>query len=178
MDSIKVLNMKREIRIKVSSFGSGEHETTLSCLKFMDYIDFNNKSVLDIGSGTGILSIYASILGAKKVVGYDISFDACSNFKENVAINYVKNCFVICSDERAIKGNYDIIIANIYFDIIINLKEYILKWMENKKGFLILSGIPIEENYEVRKIYCNQEFEVIKSFYGEEYTTFLMKKGG
>ncbi|KAA0258130.1 methyltransferase [Deferribacter autotrophicus] len=176
MNFWKKISRKKTFKIKIGAFGSGDHETTQSCLNFLELIPLERKNVLDVGCGTGILSIYASILGAKRVIGYDISFNACKVFKENVSLNRLKNCFVICSDENAINGCYDVVMANIYFDIILNLRDKVDEWISQKGGYLLLSGIPIEENYEVRKNYVNRGYSIIKSFFGEEYTTFLMKK--
>jgi ribosomal protein L11 methyltransferase len=161
--------------IKKGAFGSGEHETTKACLNFMSNMDFRGKTVLDIGCGTGILTIAADKLGAKSSLGFDPFFSACITAKVNFQINKTKNTNVICSYNDAVDGVFDIILANIYSDILIDLKNYINKSIK-LNGILIMSGIPFSENFDVRNNYEKLGFELIKNSFHEEYTTVVMKK--
>lgn len=165
------------ILIRQGAFGSGEHETTKSCLKNFRFFNFKNKSVLDVGCGTGILGIAAEKLGAKFVLGFDISYDACRTARKNFGINNTEVNYVVCSDHASIKGEFNIIVANIYYDIIISLYHY-MKDHIAEKGYLILSGIPVEYNFDVRKMYVEEGvFEYVKNEMLEDFSTLVLKKG-
>ena len=166
----------KEFFIKNGAFGSGEHETTAGCLKMLELIDVRDKNILDVGCGTGVLSVGASVLGAKSVVSFDISFEACMTTKENFNFNNVSNGFVVCCYSDAIAGKFDVIFANIYVDVILHLVDF----MQNsivKEGFLILSGIPIEEYWTVKSVFEKKVLFEVKSIYHEDFVTILMRRG-
>ncbi len=162
------------VYIRKGAFGSGEHETTKACLNLMTNIDIKRKAVLDIGCGTGILSIAAEKLGAKFCVGFDPFYSACKTAKVNEKLNKTENTHFICSFNNAIKGKFDIILANIYADILIDLKTYIKNSLK-LNGILIMSGIPFSENFDIRNNYEKNGFALLKNMFHEEYTTIMMK---
>ena len=135
-------NFTHEIIIEPKmSFGTGHHQTTKMMIEHMESIDFNGKTVLDMGSGTGILAILAKQMGAKEVVGIDIEEWAYENMVENFDRNNV--------DIAAYKGGeelianigkpYDVIIANINKNILLRqLPTY--KLHLNNRALLLLSG--------------------------------------
>lgn len=164
------LNNGETARIYQGAFGSGEHETTQACIRHLESMDLYNKTVLDVGCGTGILGICASLLGSGQVYGYDISFDACKTAEECNKLNNISNNHIICGLQDCIKGEFDIIFANIYFDILIDIAEFI-KASLKPDGELIISGIPIEFNYDVRRHYMNLGFDVIDLQIHEDFTT-------
>lgn len=157
-------------KIYQGAFGSGEHETTKACIKHLEAMDLSGKSVLDVGCGTGILGICASLLGAEDVYGYDISYDACKTAIECNELNGISNNYIICGIQDCIKGVFDVIFANIYFDILIDISGF-LKDSLADEGILILSGIPIEFNYDVRAHYMKQGFEVTDLKIHEDFST-------
>ncbi len=141
-----VPNVKYEIVITPKmSFGTGHHETTCLMMNEMFNLDFQGKSVLDIGSGTGILSILASKLGAKDIVGIDLEEWAFKNSNENARLNNIVNIHFIHGDVTCI-GNqgYDIILANINRNTILNdLEDYVDRMNTSAKIFL--SGFLYED---------------------------------
>lgn len=169
------LSNGRTARIYQGAFGSGEHETTQACIKHLEKMPLENKTMLDIGCGTGILGICASLLGAKAVYGYDLFYDACITAERCNRLNSVENNHIICGLQDCIKGDFDIIFANIYFDILMDIAEFI-KGALKAGGDLVLSGIPIEFNYDVRRHYINLGFEVMDLQIHEDFTTVLLKK--
>jgi ribosomal protein L11 methyltransferase len=122
------------------SFGTGHHETTHMMIQHILKNDFTNKSVLDMGCGTGVLAILAEIKGAKPIDAVDYDNWCYLNSLENVERNNCKNITVIEGDASVLKGKkYDIIIANINRNILLNdLETYVSSL--NKKGILLLSG--------------------------------------
>jgi len=122
------------------SFGTGHHETTHMMIQHILKNDFTNKSVLDMGCGTGVLAILAEIKGAKSLDAVDYDNWCYLNSLENVERNNCKNITVIEEDASVLKGKkYDIIIANINRNILLNdLGTYVS--CLNKGGLLFLSG--------------------------------------
>ena len=134
------IDFKHEIVIQPKmSFGTGHHDTTALVIESMAEHDFNNKTILDAGCGTGILAILAKKMGAKKVVAVDNSPWSVENTIENAQRNQVE---IECNEEDiyAYSGEqFDIILANINRNINLeNLKHYAA--MLNADGLLILSG--------------------------------------
>lgn len=163
-------------RIYQGAFGSGEHVTTKECIRQLENMDLNGKKMLDVGCGTGILGICASLLGAESVVGYDISFNACRTAVLCNELNDIDNNHIVCGFETCIKGIYDVVFANIYYDILIAASDFICGSV-NAGGLLVLSGVPIEEHYDIRKHYIPYGFEVLDLRLHEDYCTVLFKKG-
>jgi len=127
------------------SFGTGHHETTHMMLQFILEHDFKGKTVLDMGSGTGVLAILAEMKGAKSVDAIDIDNWCYLNAKENVERNNCKNINVFEGDSSLLKNQkYDVIIANINMNILL---EDIPSYSNclNKIGQLFLSGFYKED---------------------------------
>ena len=122
------------------SFGTGHHETTSLIIEEMLTLDFNNKSILDVGTGTGILSILASQLGAIKIVGIDCDPLAVENAQDNAQLNKISNIhFIHQSSNDLVYGNYDIFLVNINRNTILNDLEYYVNVMRSSSKVL-LSG--------------------------------------
>ncbi len=167
----------RKMRIRQGAFGSGEHETTLACLKHLQNMELKGKKVLDVGCGTGILGIAASLLGAEMCIGFDPSLAACETAVFCNELNGVTNNHIICGYNDAVSGRFDVVAANIYQDILITLCPYIADIL-TVQGLALLSGIPLEYNYEVKVCYERQGFKVLDLNIHDEYSTILLQKGG
>ncbi|HPW66008.1 MAG TPA: 50S ribosomal protein L11 methyltransferase [Salinivirgaceae bacterium] len=127
------------------SFGTGHHQTTRLMIQAMRKIEFKERLALDVGSGTGVLSILAKKLGAKSVVAIDIDPNATENCKENVAINQVDQIICKTSDSSAIEGNFDIILANINRNVLLKDISIYANHLNNN-GFLLTSGFFESDN--------------------------------
>ena len=127
------------------SFGTGHHETTHMMLQHILNHDFEGKSVLDMGSGTGVLAILAAMKGANEIDAIDIDNWCYLNAKENVERNNCDHINVLEGDASLLKGKkYNIIIANINRNILL---EDIPKYADalTTEGILFLSGFYTED---------------------------------
>ena len=127
------------------SFGTGHHETTHMMLQHILELDFENKSVLDMGSGTGVLAILAAMRGAKPVDAIDIDNWCYLNAKENISRNGLDFINVYEGDATLLgKRKYDVIIANINRNILIaDIPIYVNHLEDN--GIVLLSGFYTED---------------------------------
>jgi len=131
---------KQEIIINPQmSFGTGHHQTTYLIMSEMFGIDFENKSVLDMGSGTGILAILAEKLGCKEAVAIDIDEWAYKNTIDNLELN---DCKIIRVEEGGAElltelEKYDIVLANINRNILTNdMHKYIASMKPNSTIYM------------------------------------------
>ena len=127
------------------SFGTGHHETTHMMIQHLLALDLENKKVLDMGCGTGILAIFAEMKGAQPIDAIDIDSWCYKNSLENIQRNRCKYITVLEGDSSLLKGRkYDVIIANINRNILLSdLKTYTDCLNEN--GVLLLSGFYKED---------------------------------
>ena len=138
-----------------SSFGTGQHHTTRLCLELLEKSLKPGDNILDIGCGSGILSIGAMLLGAKSAAAVDIEENSAATAKENALKNHISDelyttyCGNILEDTALaaeLDGKYDIITANIVADVLIAMKDYFVRYLK-ENGTLIISGI-IEERMD------------------------------
>lgn len=129
------------------SFGTGHHETTSGMLEMMMSVDFKDKEVIDIGCGTGVLAIYASMLGANSIIAIDNDSICVENSIENNSLNSITNIEVYHNDAEGLRNlKADIILANINRNILLNDISRYNKSLNNN-GILIMSGFYNEDLY-------------------------------
>lgn len=124
------------------AFGTGSHETTIMCARALEeYVD-STKNIFDIGCGSGILSIIAAKLGAKRVLAIDLDPMCVKVTRENVEKNNVSDKVETKTGNlfELVEGKADIIVANIIAEIIVGMVPNIKNYL-NKDGVFIASGI-------------------------------------
>lgn len=128
------------------SFGTGHHPTTFLMANELFNLELKQKTVLDMGSGTGVLSILSEKLGAKLILGVDIDDWAYKNAKENAVLNSCKHTEFELGDVTKIAGrNFDIVLANINRNIILrDMGKY--STVLNPEADLLLSGFYKEDS--------------------------------
>ena len=132
------------------AFGTGTHETTRMCLRLLERFCDQGKDMLDIGTGSGILSIGGVKLGVKSCLAIDIDPTAVKIAKENAALNGVEDQIEIRCGNLAfdVTGTYDIVVANIIANAIIELSKTAARYVRSG-GIFIASGIIKEREEEV-----------------------------
>ncbi|MGL5123961.1 MAG: 50S ribosomal protein L11 methyltransferase [Fusobacteriaceae bacterium] len=161
------------------AFGTGSHSTTSLCVKIMEeQISENNISVLDIGTGSGILMIVAAKLGAKKVVGIDIDELAVEVAQENMELNKIdKTQFEVIKGDliSSLKDEkFDFVVANILSDVILLLLQDISKVIKIG-GKIILSGIIDEKEHRIVKEIEKIGYKILEIKKEKEWRAILVQ---
>lgn len=164
---------------KKGAFGSGEHETTASCLEIMPEIPgIEGCCALDLGSGTGILAIAAARLGAASVLAVDLEEAAAVSCRENAVFNGLEGRITtVCGELASIElQQFDLVLANIYADILLAVADQLVG-MTRSGGHLLLSGIPLQDKFDIVQRYTRLGCSAVDSRIGEEFATYLFVKG-
>lgn len=140
-----IKNVEHEIIVDPKmSFGTGHHATTFMMMKMMSEIDFQEKKVLDFGTGTGILAILSEKLGASKIIAIDNDEQSIKNAKENFDLNQCTNIELTLSSSADNDQRFDVILANIIKKVILDNFRSFTKQLKTN-GVLLLSGLLKED---------------------------------
>ena len=159
------------------AFGSGDHETTRSCLELMETLRFSGPpKILDLGSGTGLLSIAALKLFGGHAWCVDIAESAVASARHNCDLNQIDSVTHHCGTLDTLKeSEFDLILANIYGDILLDVADD-LAGRAAAGATILLSGILWEYNFDIRKRYQGLGCILIKNRLMEEFSTVLLQK--
>ena len=166
-----------------SSFGTGQHHTTKLVMEALETVIGGGEKLLDLGCGSGILSIAALLLGAEKAVMTDIFLNAVNTASENIEQNgfdktqYEAFCGNIADDKalrEKIGTGYDLITANIVADVIIKMCPFFRGFLK-EKGIVIISGIITERLDEVKEALAAENITVEKITEEEGWNAILCR---
>lgn len=166
------------------SFGTGKHETTQLCIRQIRKYLKEGERVLDVGCGSGILSIAALKLGAGSVVGTDVDGDCITSTHENMTVNhlaensgefYVGNLIDDKVFQEKIGTGYDLVVANILADIIIPMAPALYQCTK-EQGVLITSGIIDFKENEVKEALEQAGFEILEVNHQGEWVNVTARK--
>ena len=159
-----------------AAFGTGTHATTSLCLSLLEDYITPDTQMLDVGTGSGILSIASVLLGAKNAIGVDIDAQSVKTAKENAEINNIASkCEFIVGDlADKISGKFQVVCANIVADVIIRLFENIHEFLEDDAVFII-SGIIDMRKDDVLKAAKEKGFTIVKEEYKDNWCAFVLK---
>lgn len=163
---IKASSRKGEISMTLDSgvvFGNGAHPTTQACLEAIEIACAGGKvkTMLDLGSGTGILSLAAALLGSKKIVSVDYNFLASQTTKTNVLLNNLEERILVINGKAEAHTGVasDLLVANIHYDVMKNLirTEGFLK-----QKWFVLSGLLRSEEKKISAFLATQPVHILK----------------
>ncbi len=143
------------------AFGTGTHETTRLCIELIEDYLRPQMDILDVGCGSGILSVAALLMGARTATGVDIDELAVKTARENAARNQVEDRFTAVAGNLTdqIQGKYHMVVANIVADVLIELTKTIGQFLYRDTVY-ILSGIIDSREQDVQDALAEQ-FEII-----------------
>lgn len=158
------------------SFGTGEHQSTKLVLRLLEKYVHPGMRLLDVGSGTGILSIAAIKLGSAEAVAVDSDERCYENCKENCELNSVTGKVKIVTGEISeIKGNnFDLIIANIQKNVLLDIADQVKEKIK-PNGIVILSGLLIKDKKDIEDHYAKAGFENVETKTMDEWIAKVLK---
>ena len=162
----------REIIIEPGmAFGTGRHESTRIMVKLMGDVDFEGKTVLDIGCGSGILALYAHLLGAGIIYAVDNDHDAVLNARKNVSLNGADNINVACTQLQEVHEAFDIVLANIDIKTFSEHSTKIAS-LVGKDGLLFISGILRKNKNQLLSLFPG--WSVVQDYQKNSWCGFLL----
>lgn len=158
-----------------AAFGTGTHATTSLCLSMLENYVAEGSKMLDIGCGSGILSIASVLLGAETAVGVDIDAQSVKTAKENAELNNVsgKTEYIVGDLADKISGKYNVVCANIVADVVIRLLGDVRTFME-ENAVLLVSGIIDARENDVLAAAEKHGFKVKKKQYKDNWCAFVL----
>jgi ribosomal protein L11 methyltransferase len=159
-------------------FGNGLHTTTRDCLKALEMVFLHDciESAIDMGTGTGILALAASLLGCRRTLAVDFNFLAANTASRNVRLNSMENRILVAQGraEDFVDSTADLVIANIHFDV---MKHLIASQGFYNKKWFILSGLLRSQAREVSINLSRNRINIIKTWECDGiWHTFLGKR--
>lgn len=159
------------------AFGTGTHPTTVLCIQALEKKVQKGNIVIDVGTGSGVLSIASALLGADKVIALDLDPVAVDSARLNVKLNKVQHLVQVKQnnllDDIDVKAN--VIVANILAEVILRFVRDAHERLENV-GYFITSGIIQNKKHEVEQALIEAGFTIEETMTMEDWVAFIAKK--
>lgn len=159
------------------AFGTGTHPTTKMSLFALEQVLRGGETVIDVGTGSGVLSVASSLLGAKEIFAYDLDDVAVRVAQENIDLNAgAENIHVTAGNLlKGVAIEADVIVANILADILVNLTDDAYRLIKDE-GYLIMSGIISEKLHMVLEAAHSAGFFLETHMIQGEWNSLVFKK--
>lgn len=160
-----------------SAFGSGYHETTRLMARLLESVSWDGKAFLDIGTGTGILSIVASKLGAREITAFDFDKPSAVVAKENFKINDGHNGHFFCANLKTVRlgQKFAVVGANLLSKTLLECRN-ILSRLVMAGGHLVVSGIGLQNLRSFQKGFSFSKLRCLKILRGRKWAALIYQK--
>lgn len=176
------VDFKNKMKINFESqgsFGTGLHETTQDLLRYILEYDFSGLTILDLGTGSGILSIAAALRKAEKIVALDIR-DVTMEVLHNASLNNISNIDVVVADvtskDLGVNNKFDTVFINIGGEETLASMDFINEVIK-PNGMLFVSGVVEWSSDKIYEELKFQGYKLVKSTKTNEWVTMILKKG-
>lgn len=159
------------------AFGTGTHPTTVMCIQALERTVGKGTKVIDVGTGSGVLSIAAALLGAEKVQALDLDAVAVNSARINVKLNKVHDRVTVAQNNllAGLTEPVDVIVANILAEVILRFTDAAANLVK-KDGYFITSGIILPKKQEVKDAMEKAGFEIVEVLQMEDWVAFISRK--
>lgn len=159
------------------AFGTGTHPTTVMCIQALERTVRKGDHVVDVGTGTGVLSIATAMLGASSVLALDLDEVAVKSAKINSKLNKTNEVVTVTQNNLldGVNQEADVVVANILAEVIIRFTDDVARVVK-KDGYFISSGIILQKKDEVRSAIERSGFEIIETIQMEDWIAMIAKR--
>lgn len=159
------------------AFGTGTHPTTVLCIQALEKMVKKGDKIVDVGTGSGVLSIAAALLGASHIEALDLDEVAVRSAIENVELNKVQEIINVSQNNLldGINEQQDLVVANILAEVIMSFTDDVATALK-PGGIFISSGIISQKKDDVKDALIKSGFEIMETMLMEDWVAFIAKK--
>lgn len=159
------------------AFGTGTHPTTVMCIQALERTVKKNDKIVDVGTGSGVLSIAAAMLGAEKVTALDLDEVAVESAKLNIELNKVHDLVEVSQNNLLddVEPGADIVVANILAEVILRFTHDVASVVK-QGGYFIASGIIQQKKQDVKDAMTAVGFEIEETLQMEDWVAIIGRR--